>query len=214
MRLLLLLPEIHTELMDDKPVFEKRRLVWEEDMKMHSKFLDRKLVEALLLVCGEKGLFYQPGRRVREDNIGLHKDSSEEETEKDEERSRRRLRCYQGDRDSPDDEPSELGAAITATPEPLPCLVSLHCSPQHLLDSSDLEVELTAEVRVEGSSLLSILSTVTPGIGSRKTGLLFDPQPSASLLHPQPQATGSTGLQLAPGPAPILGHGFNSNPRP
>ncbi|XP_073696407.1 insulin [Garra rufa] len=25
-----------------------------------------QLVEALLLVCGEKGLFYQPGRRVRE----------------------------------------------------------------------------------------------------------------------------------------------------
>ncbi|XP_058627321.1 insulin-like growth factor I-A isoform X2 [Onychostoma macrolepis] len=24
------------------------------------------LVEALLLVCGEKGLFYQPGRRIRE----------------------------------------------------------------------------------------------------------------------------------------------------
>ncbi|CAB1341382.1 unnamed protein product [Coregonus sp. 'balchen'] len=41
MRLLLLLPEIHTELRDDKPVFEKRCLVWEEDMQMHSKFLDR-----------------------------------------------------------------------------------------------------------------------------------------------------------------------------
>uniref|UniRef100_A0A674A6Q9 Insulin-like domain-containing protein n=1 Tax=Salmo trutta TaxID=8032 RepID=A0A674A6Q9_SALTR len=30
-----------------------------------------QLVEALLLVCGEKGLFYQPERWVREDNIGL-----------------------------------------------------------------------------------------------------------------------------------------------
>ncbi|KAG9342944.1 hypothetical protein JZ751_015160 [Albula glossodonta] len=28
-----------------------------------------QLVEALLLVCGEKGLFYHPGRRVREENI-------------------------------------------------------------------------------------------------------------------------------------------------
>ncbi|XP_056608652.1 insulin [Triplophysa dalaica] len=27
-----------------------------------------QLVEALLLVCGEKGVFYQPGRRVREHN--------------------------------------------------------------------------------------------------------------------------------------------------
>ncbi|XP_030649770.1 insulin [Chanos chanos] len=27
-----------------------------------------QLVEALLLVCGEKGVFYQPGRRVREEN--------------------------------------------------------------------------------------------------------------------------------------------------
>ncbi|KAM9528771.1 uncharacterized protein ACWYII_041349 isoform 1-T1 [Salvelinus alpinus] len=71
-------------------------------------------------------------------------------------------------------------------------------------ENSDLVVELTAEVRVEGSSLLSLLSTVTPGIGSRKTGLLFDPRPSVSLLHPQPQAPGSSGLQLTPGPAPIL----------
>ncbi|CAB1318689.1 unnamed protein product, partial [Coregonus sp. 'balchen'] len=42
MRLLLLPPQIHTEVRDDKPVFEKRRLVWEEYMQMHSKFLDRK----------------------------------------------------------------------------------------------------------------------------------------------------------------------------
>ncbi|CAB1318676.1 unnamed protein product [Coregonus sp. 'balchen'] len=31
-----------SELRDDKPVFEKRRLMWEENMQMHSKFLDRK----------------------------------------------------------------------------------------------------------------------------------------------------------------------------
>ncbi|KAM9560332.1 uncharacterized protein ACWYII_018268 [Salvelinus alpinus] len=31
-----------TELRDNKPVFEKKDLVWEEDMQMHSKFLDRK----------------------------------------------------------------------------------------------------------------------------------------------------------------------------
>ncbi|XP_036416687.1 insulin [Colossoma macropomum] len=29
------------------------------------------LVEALLFVCGEKGLFYQPGRRVRQDSIRM-----------------------------------------------------------------------------------------------------------------------------------------------
>ncbi|KAM9457746.1 insulin [Clarias gariepinus] len=28
-----------------------------------------QLVEALLLVCGEKGLFYQPGRRGRDENM-------------------------------------------------------------------------------------------------------------------------------------------------
>ncbi|CAM4368619.1 unnamed protein product [Leuciscus chuanchicus] len=32
----------------------------------NSKLCGIQLVEALLLVCGEKGLFYQPGRRVRE----------------------------------------------------------------------------------------------------------------------------------------------------
>lgn len=30
-----------------------------------------QLVEALLLVCGEKGLFYQPGRRVREHHFRM-----------------------------------------------------------------------------------------------------------------------------------------------
>ncbi|XP_072549534.1 insulin isoform X2 [Salminus brasiliensis] len=28
-----------------------------------------QLVEALLFVCGEKGVFYQPGRRIRQDNL-------------------------------------------------------------------------------------------------------------------------------------------------
>ncbi|KAM4604676.1 ciliogenesis-associated TTC17-interacting protein [Polymixia lowei] len=39
---LLELPELEKDSMDDKPVFEKRPLVWEEDMEMHSRFLDRK----------------------------------------------------------------------------------------------------------------------------------------------------------------------------
>ncbi|XP_041697245.1 ciliogenesis-associated TTC17-interacting protein isoform X2 [Coregonus clupeaformis] len=42
MRLLLLPLQTHTEVRDVKPVFEKRPLVWEEDMQMHSMFLDRK----------------------------------------------------------------------------------------------------------------------------------------------------------------------------
>eukprot|EP00063_Salmo_salar_P072821 XP_014047656.1 PREDICTED: uncharacterized protein LOC106600664 [Salmo salar] len=192
------------ELRDDKLVFEKRHLVWEEDMQ----FLDRKGTYQVVEDCGFTRTKHITGSKTE-------KDSSEEETDEDEERSRTRLRCYQGDRESPDDEPSELGAVITATPETLPCLVHLHCSPQHLLDSSDLEVELTAEVRVEGSSLLSILSTVTPGIGNRKSGLLFYPRPSASLLHSQPQAPGSTDWTAAfPKPISHPGHGFNSNPRP
>ncbi|XP_041755844.1 ciliogenesis-associated TTC17-interacting protein-like [Coregonus clupeaformis] len=53
MELLLLPPQIHTELWDDKPVLEKRRLVWEEDMRMHSKFLDRmEELKAELHDCG------------------------------------------------------------------------------------------------------------------------------------------------------------------
>uniref|UniRef100_A0A8B9KK55 Insulin-like domain-containing protein n=1 Tax=Astyanax mexicanus TaxID=7994 RepID=A0A8B9KK55_ASTMX len=28
-----------------------------------------QLVEALLFVCGEKGVFYQPGRRIRQENL-------------------------------------------------------------------------------------------------------------------------------------------------
>lgn len=44
--------------------------------------------------------------------LQTEKDSSEEETDEDEERSRTRLRCYQGDRESPDDEPSELVSVI------------------------------------------------------------------------------------------------------
>lgn len=34
----------------DKPVFEKRPLVWEEDMQMHSKFLDRKVTKIICRV--------------------------------------------------------------------------------------------------------------------------------------------------------------------
>ena len=56
-------------------------------------------------------------------------------------------------------------------PVPL-CVVS---GVMYLYSSSDLEVELTAEVRVKGSSLLSILSTVTAGIGNRKSGKLLVP---------------------------------------
>uniref|UniRef100_A0A667YER8 Ciliogenesis-associated TTC17-interacting protein n=1 Tax=Myripristis murdjan TaxID=586833 RepID=A0A667YER8_9TELE len=42
MRLLQLPSQLENDPLKDKPVFEKRPLVWEEDMQMHSKFLDRK----------------------------------------------------------------------------------------------------------------------------------------------------------------------------
>ncbi|KAM6948211.1 ciliogenesis-associated TTC17-interacting protein [Aplochiton taeniatus] len=42
MRLQQLPPQALTEAMDDKPAFEKMPLVWEDDMQMHSQFLDRK----------------------------------------------------------------------------------------------------------------------------------------------------------------------------
>uniref|UniRef100_UPI003AAC2B69 ciliogenesis-associated TTC17-interacting protein n=1 Tax=Centroberyx gerrardi TaxID=166262 RepID=UPI003AAC2B69 len=42
MRLLQLPSQLEKDLLNDKPVFEKRPLFWEEDMQMHSKFLDRK----------------------------------------------------------------------------------------------------------------------------------------------------------------------------
>ncbi|KAL7890639.1 hypothetical protein AOLI_G00001150 [Acnodon oligacanthus] len=39
---LLQLPPAVSEDKDQKPVFEKKPLIWEEDMELHSKFLDRK----------------------------------------------------------------------------------------------------------------------------------------------------------------------------
>uniref|UniRef100_W5L8H8 Ciliogenesis-associated TTC17-interacting protein n=1 Tax=Astyanax mexicanus TaxID=7994 RepID=W5L8H8_ASTMX len=42
MNLLQLPPIANKEERDQKPVFEKKPLVWEEDMELHSKFLDRK----------------------------------------------------------------------------------------------------------------------------------------------------------------------------
>ncbi|KAK0134538.1 Ciliogenesis-associated TTC17-interacting protein [Merluccius polli] len=42
MRLLQLPPQLEKDAKNDKPPFVKRPLVWEEDMEMHSKFLDRK----------------------------------------------------------------------------------------------------------------------------------------------------------------------------
>ncbi|KAL6476586.1 hypothetical protein MHYP_G00150850 [Metynnis hypsauchen] len=96
-----------------------------------------QLVEALLFVCGEKGLFYQPGRRVRQDSIRVmmkdgtffpqevtildfnlpaclyplrpeqHSDEVEEEEEESEAARRTTgLRCYQGNSETTDDEPS------------------------------------------------------------------------------------------------------------
>ncbi|XP_067088651.1 splicing factor, arginine/serine-rich 19 [Osmerus mordax] len=97
--------------------------------------------------------------------------SKEEEVEKDEDRTRERLRCIQGDRETPDDESSELGVTVISSSGPTPSLVSLNCSPHELLNSSDLQLELTAEVGVEGSSLC-ILSLFAPLVGRRKTALL------------------------------------------
>ncbi|KAM4635810.1 uncharacterized protein scaf1 isoform 2-T2 [Polymixia lowei] len=62
--------------------------------------------------------------------------------------------------------PDIKGASVTTTPGL--SSESLYCSSHHLYDSFDFEVELTAEVRVEGSTI-SILSSVVPQTDNRKT---------------------------------------------
>ena len=38
----------------EKPVFEKKELNWEEDMEMHSKFLERKVRDSLIILCKQR----------------------------------------------------------------------------------------------------------------------------------------------------------------
>ncbi|XP_051572696.1 splicing factor, arginine/serine-rich 19-like isoform X2 [Myxocyprinus asiaticus] len=78
------------------------------------------------------------------------------------------LRCFQGNGETSEDEPSELGAAVVTSSEPLFFVPHLSSHPQYL--DCDFDVELTAEMRVEDGSSLALLTSITPNIGYQKPG--------------------------------------------
>ncbi|XP_048061642.1 splicing factor, arginine/serine-rich 19 isoform X2 [Megalobrama amblycephala] len=94
----------------------------------------------------------------------------DEEEEVDSKADRRTvgLRCFQGNRETSEDEPSELGASVVTSSEPVFLVPQLSSQPQYL--DCDFDVELTAEVKVEDGASLALLTSVTPNLGYQKPG--------------------------------------------
>ncbi|XP_073696372.1 uncharacterized protein scaf1 isoform X2 [Garra rufa] len=92
----------------------------------------------------------------------------EEEVESKAERRTAGLRCFQGNRETSEDEPSELGAAVVTSSEPVFLVPQLSSQPQYL--DCDFDVELTAEVKVENGAGLALLTSVTPNLSYQKPG--------------------------------------------
>ncbi|XP_016397181.1 splicing factor, arginine/serine-rich 19-like isoform X1 [Sinocyclocheilus rhinocerous] len=92
----------------------------------------------------------------------------EEDVESKADRRTVGLRCFQGNRETLEDEPSELGAAVVTSSEPVFLVPQLSSQPQYLDCSFD--VELTAEVKVENGASLALLTFVTPNLGYQKPG--------------------------------------------
>ncbi|XP_067272627.1 splicing factor, arginine/serine-rich 19 isoform X2 [Pseudorasbora parva] len=95
----------------------------------------------------------------------------EEEVESKADRRTVGLRCFQGNRETSEDEPSELGAAVVTSSEPVFLVPQLSSQPQYL--DCDFDVELTAEVKVEDGASLALLTSVTPNLGYQKPGSLL-----------------------------------------
>uniref|UniRef100_A0A672TBE5 Splicing factor, arginine/serine-rich 19-like n=1 Tax=Sinocyclocheilus grahami TaxID=75366 RepID=A0A672TBE5_SINGR len=94
--------------------------------------------------------------------------NEEEEVESKADRRTVGLRCFQGNRETSEDEPSELGAAVVTSSEPAFLVPPLSSQPQYL--DCDFDVELTAEVKVENGACLALLTSVTPNLGYQKPG--------------------------------------------
>ncbi|KAA0705672.1 Splicing factor, arginine/serine-rich 19 SR-related C-terminal domain-associated factor 1 [Triplophysa tibetana] len=113
------------------------------------------------------------GQTRKDEEVEQAKSQSEqcsdekEENESKAERKTAGLRCFQGNGETSEEEPSELGAAVVTASEPVCFVPQLISQPQYL--DCDF-VELTAEVRVEDGSSLALLGSVTPSIGRQKPG--------------------------------------------
>ncbi|XP_039542784.1 splicing factor, arginine/serine-rich 19 isoform X2 [Pimephales promelas] len=90
----------------------------------------------------------------------------EEEVESKADRRTVGLRCFQGNRETSEDEPSELGAAVVFSSEPAFLVPQISSQPQYC----DFDVVLTAEVNIEDGASLALLTSVTPNLGYQKPG--------------------------------------------
>ncbi|XP_051988470.1 splicing factor, arginine/serine-rich 19-like isoform X2 [Xyrauchen texanus] len=114
------------------------------------------------------------GQDHNDDEVVPAKSQTEQcpdEEEKIETKADRRtvgLRCYQGNGENSEDDPSELGSSVVASSEPVFLVPQLSSQPQYL--DCDFDVELTAEVSVEDGSSLALLMSITPNVGYQKPG--------------------------------------------
>lgn len=99
---------------------------------------------------------------------------NEETSESKSDRKTDGIRCFQGNRETTEDEPSELGAAVVTASEPVYLVPQFISQPQYL--DCDFDVELTAEVRVENGSSLALLASVTPSVRYQKPGSFLNGQ--------------------------------------
>ncbi|XP_018619927.1 splicing factor, arginine/serine-rich 19 isoform X2 [Scleropages formosus] len=103
---------------------------------------------------------------------------SEERLEKKEDR-RTGLRCCQRDTETFGVHPGDLGVPIPVASDLLSAPLPVHPFPHHAEDSVVLDVELTAEVRVEDGSMLALFPSVIPGLlRTGKPGFFCDQLPS------------------------------------
>ncbi|KAG5832032.1 hypothetical protein ANANG_G00286800 [Anguilla anguilla] len=116
------------------------------------------------------------GKRQREE------EGEERERERESERRASPRRCRAG-REVAEDHRSELGSAAPVVSGSLLPPVSPRCSPHQCFDGVDFDVELTAEVRLEGGPAFTVLSSVAPGVPARKSGAFTHRLPSL-LNHP------------------------------
>ncbi|XP_059412865.1 splicing factor, arginine/serine-rich 19 isoform X2 [Carassius carassius] len=108
------------------------------------------------------------GEIVPDESQSEQSPNEEEEVENKADRRTVGLRCFQGNRETSEDAPSELGAAVVTSSEPVFLVPQLSSQPQYL--DCDFDVELTAEVKVENGASLALLTCVTPNLGYQKPG--------------------------------------------
>ncbi|XP_023654296.2 uncharacterized protein scaf1 [Paramormyrops kingsleyae] len=100
------------------------------------------------------------------------------------EEKRTRLRCCQHEREASGVQPGDMDAAAPTISDRPVSPISLHCLPHQSDDSMILDIEVTAEVRIEGSSSLALLPLAAPRLLRSGKPAFFCDQSPFILSHP------------------------------